>query len=362
MYRSGRFLCAVSLAVVAVSASCSGGDEGKPEVIVNGRKISVASKTWRVADALSAGGVTVRGGMFKSVITGRLLEPNGTPPILTVDGQPVTPNARVHPGSKIKAVDGSDSVEPVEERLAYGEPPALPPVLTSLWHPGRGPVEQQTVGKLSGEVVSRTPTGPALPPQPEQGKVLSLSFDDGPDPRYTPAILSILKDEGVPATFCVVGSSAQRHPELVRAETAAGHAICNHTMDHAHMTKRSHDDMLAQMVDCSQVVTSAGLPAPTLFRAPYGELSPDVIETVHAHQMEVLAWNIDPADYRKPASSTIVARVLAQLKPGGVVLMHDGGGERDRTVAALRPLIRTLKAQGWSFSTPTRQATVSPPP
>jgi peptidoglycan/xylan/chitin deacetylase (PgdA/CDA1 family) len=344
-----------------VGASCGGGGT-KPEVLVNGHKVAVASPKWRIADALSASGVTLRGGMVKSVISGRLLEPNGNPPVLTVDGDPAPPTAKVSPGSHIRASDGADSVEPLEDRLAYGEPPDLPPMVTSLWHPGRGPVEQQSAGRVSGEVVSRTATGPAIPPQPEQGKVVALSFDDGPDPKWTPSILAILKEEGVPATFCVVGYSAKRYPDLLRAEVAAGHTMCNHTMDHAHLTKRSHDDMIAQMVDCTAVVTAAGVPAPTLLRAPYGETSPDVIQTAHDHQLQVLGWNVDPADYRRPAPDVIVARVLAQIKPGSVVLMHDGGGERDKTVAALRPLIRTLKAQGWTFSTPTHESTVSPPP
>ncbi|HUQ63588.1 MAG TPA: polysaccharide deacetylase family protein [Acidimicrobiales bacterium] len=357
-----RLLSLATTLVLLTGASCTSSDGGKPQLTVNGKKIAIASPTWSVADALSASGTVLRSGMFTSVVTGRPLEPNGNAASLTVDGDAVLPTARIHRDTQIKAVNGADTVEPVENRLAYGEPPPLPPAVTSLWHPGRGPVEQQTVGKLSGEVVSRTAIGPAIPPQPEEGKVVALSFDDGPDPKWTPSILAILKDEGVPATFCVVGSSAKRHTDLVQSETVLGHTLCNHTMDHAHMTKRAHDDMVAQMVDCTAVVTSAGVPAPTLFRAPYGELSPDVTQTAQAQGMEVFGWNIDPADYRKPASSTIVARVLAQLKPGGIVLMHDGGGDRSSTVAALRPLIRALKAQGWSFSTPTRQSTVSPPP
>ncbi|MDQ6909228.1 MAG: polysaccharide deacetylase family protein [Actinomycetota bacterium] len=361
MYRAGRLLCTSAAAVLVLGASCQPG-QGKPQVMVNGRKVAVASKTWRVADAIGASGLTLRAGMFKAVISGRLLEPNGNPATITVDGQPVALTAPVRPGSSIKVSDGLDTVEPVEDRLAYGDPPALPPVVTSLWRPGRGAVEQQSAGKLSGEVVSRVATGPAIPPQPEDGKVVALSFDDGPDPKWTPAVLAILKDEGVPATFCVVGASAKRYPDLVQAEVAAGHTMCNHTMNHAHMTKRSHADMVAQMTDGTEAITSAGVPAPTLFRAPYGELSPDVTQTAQAQSMEVLGWNIDPADYRKPASTTIVARVLGQLKPGGIVLMHDGGGDRDRTVAALRPLIRALKAQGWSFSTPTLQTIVNPPP
>ncbi|MDQ6927244.1 MAG: polysaccharide deacetylase family protein [Actinomycetota bacterium] len=362
MYRSRLIPCAIAAGLFALGVSCTGGQGDKAQVFVNGRKVAIASKTWEVADALTAGGVTIRGGMLKGVVTARLLESNGNPATLTMDGNAVLPTARVRPGSQIKASDGADTVEPVENRLAYGDPPALPPVVTSLWHPGRGPVEQQVVGKFSGEVVSRTATGPAVPPQPESGKVVALSFDDGPDPKWTPGILAILKDEGVPATFCVVGTSAKRYPNLVQAEVAAGHTICNHTMNHAHMTKKPHPEMVAQMVDCSAVVTSAGVPAPTLFRAPYGELSPDVTQTAQAQGMEVLGWNVDPADYTKPAPATIVARVLAQLKPGGVVLMHDGGGDRDKTVAAVRPLIQALKAQGWTFSTPTRQTSVSPPP
>lgn len=353
-------MCSLATVVLVLGASCEIGQGGKPQVMVNGRKVAVASKTWLVADALSAGGVSLRGGMFKSVITGRILQANGNPATLTVDGQPVPPTERIRPGSSIRASDGLDTIEPLEDRLSYGNPPALPPVMTSLWRPGRGPVEQQTVGKLSGEVVSRVAAGPAIPPQPEGGKVVALSFDDGPDPKWTPAVLAILKDEGVPATFCVVGASAKRYPNLLQGEVAAGHTICNHTMNHAHMTKLPHADMVAQMTDSSAVVIAAGVPAPTLFRAPYGELSPDVTQTAQAQGMGVLGWNVDPADYRKPPSTTIVARVLAQLKPGGVVLMHDGGGDRDKTVAALQPLIRTLKAQGWTFSTPALQATVSP--
>src|SRR3954453_15555568 len=138
--------------MLIVGASCSSGQEGKPRLTVNGREVGIGAKTWRVSDALEAGGVTLRGGMYKAVISGRLLEPNGNAASLTMDGDPVTPSTRVHPGSSIKASDGADTVEPVEDRLAYGDPPALPPVVTSLWHPGRGPVEQQSVGKLSGEV------------------------------------------------------------------------------------------------------------------------------------------------------------------------------------------------------------------
>lgn len=351
----------VAAAVLLTGGACSARDP-KLEVVVNGRKIPIESRSWRIADVLGNGGIVLRGGMFKAVISGRLLSPNGNPPTLTVDDRAVSPTDKVHPGSHIKAVDGADSIEPVESRLAYGDPPPLPPVITSLWHPGRGPVEQQSVGKLSGEVVSRAATGPSIQPEPEKGKVVALTFDDGPDPKWTPSILAILKDEGVSATFCVVGSSAKRAPDLLRAEAGAGHTICNHTMDHAHLPKKSHKDMVAQLTDCTAVVTSAGLPPPPVMRAPYAELNQDVTDTAQAQGMTVLGWNIDPADYRKPAAETIVARVLAQLKPGGVVLMHDGGGDRSRTVAALRPLIRTLKAQGWSFSTPAHETVVSPPP
>ncbi|HEX8769516.1 MAG TPA: hypothetical protein VF711_01965, partial [Acidimicrobiales bacterium] len=102
----------MTAAALISGASCTARQEGKPEVTVNGRKVAMAAKTWRVADALDATGVTLRGGMFKSVVTGRLLEPNGNAPSLTMDGSPVSPTARVHPGGSISASNGADTVEP----------------------------------------------------------------------------------------------------------------------------------------------------------------------------------------------------------------------------------------------------------
>jgi peptidoglycan/xylan/chitin deacetylase (PgdA/CDA1 family) len=347
--------------VVLFASACISSSPGS-KVVVNGHSINVPTRKWTVLDAIKATGNTPREGMYTAAVSGHPVAPNGNPPKIEVDGSPSPPTARIRLGSKIVAVDGADTPEPVVPKAGYGVPPPLPPVMRELWHPGRGPVEQQMVGKLSGEVVSRTPVGPALPPAPETGKVIALSFDDGPDPRYTPSILQILKEEGVHATFCLVGYSIKRAPELVKAEVDAGHTLCNHTNNHAHMPKKSAADMQSEIADCTKAIVDASGQAPTLFRAPYGELSQPVIDAVHANNLDILQWNIDPSDFSKPASSIISARVLSHAAPGAVALMHDGGGDRSQTVAALRPIIEALKAQGYTFSTPALEPPVAAAP
>jgi peptidoglycan/xylan/chitin deacetylase (PgdA/CDA1 family) len=278
-----------------------------------------------------------------------------------VNGLPASLSARMRPHDRVEARDGVDFVEPVDEHVVTGPVPGLPALETSLWRPGRQRVERRVVGRTSGEVVSVSVTPEQLA-VPETGKVIALTFDDGPDPQWTPEVLQILHDEGVRATFCVLGSSARRHPALVRAETDAGHTHCDHTVDHSHLPRLSHDDLVAQIKGAADVLASIDGVPPVLFRAPYGELSPDVFDVVHGANLRVLGWSVDPNDFAKPPAETIVTRVVSAVRPGGVVLLHDGGGDRTATVAALRPIIRALKDQGYTFSTPTTEPPVDAAP
>jgi peptidoglycan/xylan/chitin deacetylase (PgdA/CDA1 family) len=350
-------------ATAAVFLALSVPAHAEPSVVdLGGAPAPLGTDSWTLRDLLAAVNRVPRPGAMRAAVSGRVLVHDADAPHLTVNGLPASFSTRLRPHDKVQASDGVDSVESVEERVLTGPVPGLPALETTLWRPGRQRVERRVVGRTSGEVVSAW----VVPEQvavPETGKVVALTFDDGPDPRWTPEVLQILHDEGVRATFCVLASSGRRNRTLVRAETDAGHTHCDHTIDHPHLPRLSHDDLVAQVKGGADFLASVddGVP-PALFRAPYGELSPDVFDMVHAANLRVLGWSVDPSEFAKPPAETIVTRVVSAVRPGGVVLLHDGGGDRSATVAALRPIIRALKDQGYTFSTPTTEPPVDAVP
>ncbi|MDQ6797873.1 MAG: polysaccharide deacetylase family protein [Actinomycetota bacterium] len=321
-------------------------------VDVDGHSVTLAKSSPTVADALAAAKVVAKAGSVRAAVSGREVVPGANPAKITVNGQVAALETRLRRDDKVQLTPGADTVEPVDARETPGPVPGLPDVERELWQPGKSSATRQMVGRISGEVVSATPGTPEVASRAVTDKVVALTFDDGPDPKYTPSILGILKDEGVPATFCVVGYSFRRYPDLLKAERDAGHAFCDHTLDHAHLPKLAHDGVVSQIQGASdQIVAILGGAPPAVMRPPYGEISPDAIAVAHAAGMRVLTWNVDSQDYNKPSPEKILSNVMTTVKPGSVVLMHDGGGDRSRTVAALRPMIRALKAQVYTFAT-----------
>ncbi len=328
-------------------------------VSVQGRPLGIGRSLRTVGDVLAAAHQPLPSGAVRAAVSGRVLIADADPARIAVNGRPASTLTPVRPGDHVWVTKGVDTPEPVVERRVVGPPPQLPAVQTSVWRPGKPRVDHVVIGDLSGEVVSQSVIEPELPPEPETEKVVALTFDDGPDPRWTPKVMEILRDEGVLATFCVVALPGRRFPDLVRAQHDAGHTHCDHTVDHRSLVPRPRDQVLAQVVGGADFLTEIDGVRPELFRAPYGLLSPEVVDIATAHQLRVLGWTVDSADYLKPSPDAIVSRVMSQMRPGAIVLLHDGGGDRANTVAALRPLIRALKAEGYTFSAPTRQA---PPP
>ncbi|MBA3653098.1 MAG: polysaccharide deacetylase family protein, partial [Actinobacteria bacterium] len=213
------------------------------------------------------------------------------------------------------------------------------------------------VGTRSGEVLSRTELSPPTPAAPVTEATVALSFDDGPNPEWTPAVLAILRSAGVKATFCMVGYAARLYPALVKAVADEGHTLCNHTMNHVQsLGRRPVAEITAELQGNSDLIAAAAGTRPAFFRAPGGTWSPNVIDEVHRQGMRALGWNVDPADYNRPGAPVITERILQQLRPGAVVVLHDGGGDRSQTVAQLRNLIDRLKALGYGFGVPAPTA------
>ncbi|KOV56210.1 polysaccharide deacetylase family protein [Streptomyces sp. MMG1121] len=185
---------------------------------------------------------------------------------------------------------------------------------------------------------------------------VNITIDDGPDPVWTPQVLQVLRDNGVKATFCMIGPQAQAHPELVRNVVAAGHRLCDHTVSHdTTMDKKSEGYQSQQILDAEQQITKAsGGVRPMYYRAPGGAFTPYSRDLAASHGMRPLGWNVDSKDFERPGTDAIVATVKRELANGPTILFHDAGGDRAQTVAALRTLLPWLKQQGYSFGFPVR--------
>jgi peptidoglycan-N-acetylglucosamine deacetylase len=187
-------------------------------------------------------------------------------------------------------------------------------------------------------------------------KLVYLTFDDGPNPIYTPQILAVLARYGVRATFFVVGGRVEQHPDIVRAAATAGHAIGNHTFTHPRLedaTKERFDQEIRETDRAMrQALGDAGAPA-AIMRPPYGSINDQTEELARAHGLRMVLWNVDPNDWAAPGAETISQIVLSDMRPGAVVLMHDGGGDRSGTVSALSTFIPRLLDDGYSFATVT---------
>lgn len=185
---------------------------------------------------------------------------------------------------------------------------------------------------------------------------VNITIDDGPDPVWTPQVLQLLKDNGVKATFCMVGTQAQAHPDLVKAVVAAGHRLCNHTVSHdTAMDTKSEAYQSQQILDAERMITKAsGGVRPQYYRAPGGAFTPYSRHLAASRGMRPLGWNVDTKDFERPGADTMVATVKSEISNGPTVLFHDAGGDRSQTLAALREILPWLKQQGYSFGFPVR--------
>lgn len=178
---------------------------------------------------------------------------------------------------------------------------------------------------------------------------IALTIDDGPHPLWTPRVLDLLRQHGIPATFSLIGMLAHAYPSLVKRIVAEGHSVANHSMTHPQPFNRlAPADLHRQLADAQSAITDAGGVAPALFRAPGGDWSPTVLSAVLELRLRPLGWDVDPRDWSRPGTALITYRLLA-AQPGDILLCHDGGGDRAQTLEALRTALPVLKARGLQF-------------
>jgi peptidoglycan-N-acetylglucosamine deacetylase len=180
-------------------------------------------------------------------------------------------------------------------------------------------------------------------------KMVALTFDDGPSP-YTTRILDLLKGAGAKATFFPVGQEIKGREKLLRQEFAAGMEMGNHTYTHADLGNGGQlatDEITKQTATIRSVLGFT----PCLFRPPFRSMGNDLVPRVKRLGMVLVNGDVDPSDWEMPGTETIVQRVLDGAKNGSIVIMHDGGGDRSQTVAALPTILKTLKQRGYTLTT-----------
>jgi peptidoglycan/xylan/chitin deacetylase (PgdA/CDA1 family) len=177
-------------------------------------------------------------------------------------------------------------------------------------------------------------------------KHLALTFDDGPHPQYTRAILEILDRYKAKATFFLVGELAEAHPDLVRAEAAAGHCIANHTYHHVNLTRVPPDMVATEIMACGKVLKAITGEAPRFFRPPGGNYDDHVLEVAEALGYDTVLWTDDPGDYASPGTRNIEGYIFENISDGGIILIHDG---IQQTIDALPRILDYLQDRGFEF-------------
>jgi peptidoglycan/xylan/chitin deacetylase (PgdA/CDA1 family) len=189
---------------------------------------------------------------------------------------------------------------------------------------------------------------------------VALTFDDGPSP-FTPKLVKVLRRRHAPATFFPVGYGIQRYGRYLQLLKRDGFVVGDHTMTHPLLQRFDLDTQANEIDGQATLVRASGLPYPRLFRPPYGSFNQDTRNLLQQRRMLMVLWSVNPQDYYRPGAKVIVSRTLAGVHPGAIVLMHDGGGDRSQTVAAVNTLIRKLRARRYRLVTVPRLLADDPP-
>ena len=185
---------------------------------------------------------------------------------------------------------------------------------------------------------------------PPGKKVIALTFDDGPWPSSTAKVLDILKKNNIKGTFFVVGQNVKNYPDLTKRVVTDGHIIANHTWHHwyHHMNAQAAAYEVANTTDI--IYKTTGIKT-SLFRPPGGNMRNGVAAYAKSNKYAVIMWSSDSMDYSRPGVPRLINNIFREAKPGGIVLMHDGGGDRSHTVKALPEIISRFRKQGYEFVT-----------
>ena len=378
--RRRRRVPVLAIVLVAVAALAAGGvylyvNPPFYDVTVNGtsRRVNAGAT---VGDLVEANYASPKAGNLIAVDGSVAKEGAGDPFEAQVnDTTTADPDFAVPRGATVTISDGSDKTEDYTEQkqtIPHGTTSSSNvDSMTAYWagsihvfSQGQDGEETTKTGSVSGKTVTQVTKQPVdegyhiYTPKVGDDKVVALTFDDGPWPTTTSEILDILKENDAKATFFEIGNQVAENADVVKRIHAEGHQIASHTYDHAagsgrgvDLTRMSADEQVQEVDKGFKAIEDVlGTQVSRVLRAPGGNYHGAIINTLKDKIVAEVGWNVDTEDWRKPGADAIEKAILS-VKPGEVVLMHDGGGDRSETVAALKAALPQLKAQGYRFVT-----------
>lgn len=210
-------------------------------------------------------------------------------------------------------------------------------VLTALWRISKTPSYQ-----FFGELISRVETG---------DRVVALTFDDGPSLHNTEEILTLMREQAIKATFFLVGRNIEKYPSLVSDMVRDGHQIGNHSYSHNRMLFGSVESYKSEILRTDALIRQSGFADEIVFRPPFGKKLFSLPKALDELEKLTVTWDVDSLDYETQDQKKLEENVMTQVRPGSIVLFHDGSGRKPATIGAVKTVIRVLKAQGYTFLT-----------
>ena len=356
----------VIVAVLLVGGAIFGWTHRPVRVEINGELYTTTVGT-PLVDLPKQCGISLKPGNLIS-ITGKVLKANeGNPFSADVDGKVLDEKQidsyRIKGEEIIKLSDGTDTTEDFETKEetvtpklqfegAYGSI-----AYVAQW--GQAGKKEVRTGKVSGETADGKTILEAqnvivkrLNIKPQDGqKLVALTFDDGPNPTYTPKYLDILKAKHAKATFFNLGQEVAAYPEISKRCIAEGHQVASHTNSHKELTTLSADEVKSEITTAFDTLKNKAGDTTSVIRPPYGAFTDKTWLLSGGTMTQSILWTIDTNDWRRLGVDAIVNAATSGVTPGSVILMHDGGGNRDQDVEALPKIIDKLQSEGYTFVT-----------
>jgi peptidoglycan-N-acetylglucosamine deacetylase len=273
-------------------------------------------------------------------------------------GSPASPEARVH-SVTLTPTHARAPTKPASVKSTPAHTTSTPPA----HHVTKQPVHHAgSAGASASAAVNHVLRyTPYVQLAGHRRREVALTFDDGPS-AYTPQVLAILRRMHVHATFFVVGTEVATYKRYVADEARAGNDVGDHTMRHPPLAQLSSSSQSEQIGGDAQLIRAAGAPSPRLMRPPYGSFNTTTLRVLAAQRLLMVLWSVDTKDYARPGAARIVYTAVSGAQPGAIILMHDGGGERSETVAALPRIITRLRQHHFKLVTVSQLVKDDPPP
>jgi peptidoglycan-N-acetylglucosamine deacetylase len=242
---------------------------------------------------------------------------------------------------------------------ARAQAPAAPQAAPQQPVPAQQPAAAQPAGAVQANEPSR-PAAPASAPAsagPQvtfnsvhvDGPYIAMTFDDGPHATLTPKLLDMLAARKLKATFFIIGQNAVEYPDIMKRIVREGHELANHSWSHPNLGKMGDEGVRAQMQKTDEAIAAAAGKRTTLFRPPYGSITPRQKQWIHEEfGYKTIIWDVDPFDWRRPGPGVIRDRIVTQTQPGSIILAHD---IHQQTIDAMPDTFDQLTAKGFKFVT-----------